>query len=59
MKKLSIGDMMTYWGIDYVRKTAGTFLAVKHTDTRRDSATGISTLDAMHNLVSKLKTAKA
>lgn len=54
MKKLSIGDMMSYWGIEYVKKSKQ--VGVKY-EAKKGGVVGFgdTPLKAVHSLVSFLK----
>lgn len=58
MKKLSIGDLMSYHRIEGVKKSRGT--GVKYEAKRGDVfGLGDTPLQAVHTLVSAIKEAKA
>jgi hypothetical protein len=59
MKKLSIGDMMSYWGFSIKKGTIG-FATHKYEAKKGDWVTGGRTaLEAAHTMVSFLKARKA
>lgn len=64
MKKLSIGDMMSYWGIEYVKQSSFKKHSCRHPEkyeAKKDNVFGLGNtpLEAVHILVSALKASKA